>query len=131
LADLSPEAKVALLEMTHYMRDQLLRDSDWAAMAWSLEIRVPFVDSVLLSELAPLVFSPRGIRKHEMLEAISHPMKESIADRPKTGFGVPIREWLMSSVGGAERGLRGWAREVYTRWCTAHNCPMIIDVAKA
>ena len=62
---------------------------------------------------------------------ISHPMKESIADRPKTGFGVPIREWLMSSVGGAERGLRGWAREVYTRWCTAHNCPMIIDVAKA
>jgi hypothetical protein len=48
-----------------------------------------------------------------------------------TGFGVPIREWLMSSVGGAERGLRGWAREVYTRWCAAHNCPMIIDVAKA
>jgi asparagine synthase (glutamine-hydrolysing) len=130
LTDLTPEAKVSVLEMTHYMRDQLLRDSDWAGMAWSLEIRVPFVDSVLLSELAPLLFTRRGVRKRDVLAAISHPMAETIANRRKTGFGVPIREWLMGSTGSAERGLRGWARDVYARWCPAHGCPMIIDVAK-
>ena len=130
LVDVPPEARVAVLELTRYMRDQLLRDSDWAAMAWSLEIRTPFVDSVLLAELAPLLFSPRGIGKHEMLSAISHPMKEKIGNRPKTGFGVPIREWLNSSPGGTERGLRGWAKQVYALWCGAHNCPMIINVEK-
>ncbi|HKO10374.1 MAG TPA: asparagine synthase (glutamine-hydrolyzing), partial [Acidobacteriaceae bacterium] len=36
--------KVSALEMTYYMRTQLLRDADWAGMAHSVEIRVPFVD---------------------------------------------------------------------------------------
>jgi asparagine synthase (glutamine-hydrolysing) len=131
IADLPPEAQVAALEMTHYMRDQLLRDSDWAGMASSLEIRVPFVDSMLLSELAPLLFSRRGIQKRDMLVAISHPMTDTIASRPKTGFDMPIHEWLLSSTASAERGLRGWARHVYAHWCASNNCPMIIDVEKA
>jgi asparagine synthase (glutamine-hydrolysing) len=42
-----PEAKVSVLEQCAYMRNQLLRDTDWASMAHSLEIRVPFVDGVL------------------------------------------------------------------------------------
>jgi asparagine synthase (glutamine-hydrolysing) len=38
-----------------------------------------------------------------------------ILNRRKTGFSVPVREWLMQSGSrqGGERGLRGWAREVY------------------
>ena len=47
--------KVSALELSWYMRNQLLRDSDWAGMAHSLEIRVPFVDAELFRRLAPLL----------------------------------------------------------------------------
>ena len=40
--------KVAALETSLYMRNQLLRDADWASMAHSLEVRVPLVDVQLL-----------------------------------------------------------------------------------
>ena len=46
--------KIAVLESSLYMRNQLLRDTDWASMAHSLEVRVPLVDSKLLSQLAPI-----------------------------------------------------------------------------
>ena len=47
-------AKVASLESSIYMRNQLLRDTDWASMAHSLEVRVPLVDAVLLrADTAP------------------------------------------------------------------------------
>src|SRR5208283_4030753 len=49
----SPHLKVAALEMTWYMRHQLLRDTDWASMDHSLEVRVPLVDVDLLRALAP------------------------------------------------------------------------------
>ena len=40
--------KIAVLESSLYMRNQLLRDTDWASMAHSLEVRVPLVDIKLL-----------------------------------------------------------------------------------
>ena len=40
----SDVGRVCALESAHYMRNQLLRDADWAGMAHSLEIRVPLVD---------------------------------------------------------------------------------------
>ena len=45
---LLPFARVATLGILLYMRNQLLRDADWAGMAHSVEIRVPLVDAVLL-----------------------------------------------------------------------------------
>ena len=43
-------ARVATMEAALYMRNQLLRDTDWASMAHSLEVRTPLVDAVLLRE---------------------------------------------------------------------------------
>ena len=56
--------KVAVLESSLYMRNQLLRDTDWASMAHSLEVRVPLVDVKLLSQLAPTTtrYRPRSKR---------------------------------------------------------------------
>src|SRR5215469_14827254 len=58
----SNHARICVLESAHYMRNQLLRDVDWAGMAHSLEIRVPLVDSKLLSTLAPIlpILGPGG-----------------------------------------------------------------------
>jgi asparagine synthase (glutamine-hydrolysing) len=38
----------------------------------------------------------------------------AVLDRPKTGFVVPVRDWIAGGgAGGGERGLRGWARQVH------------------
>lgn len=107
-------AKVATLEMEVYMRNQLLRDSDWAGMAHSLEIRVPFVDATLLERIAPLLMAPTQLGKGEMARTASTPLPSAVLDRPKTGFAVPVRDWLLkeapSRPGSRERGLRGWAK---------------------
>jgi asparagine synthase (glutamine-hydrolysing) len=47
-------AKIAILGASLYIRNQLLRDTDWASMADSLEVRVPLVDATLLRASAPI-----------------------------------------------------------------------------
>ncbi|PKU24459.1 asparagine synthase (glutamine-hydrolyzing) [Telmatospirillum siberiense] len=111
-----PRTKVAALEMAIYMRNQLLRDSDWAGMAHSVEIRVPFVDQTLLTQLAPLLIGPSPLSKRDMVSILRNPLPDSVLNRPKTGFNAPIREWIakgeMIDCGASERGLRGWARYI-------------------
>lgn len=112
----STHAMLLVLETSWYMRDRLLRDADWASMAHSLEIRVPFVDHVLLEALAPALASARPFTKIEMALTPHRRLPDEILDRPKTGFSVPVREWLLNSrVGSAppERGLREWAKFVH------------------
>jgi len=106
--------KVAALELTWYMRHQLLRDTDWASMAHALEVRVPLVDIVLLRSLGPYMQAGRGLSKALMARTPTRPLPEEVLRRSKTGFTVPIRQWLMANrqVCG-ERGLRGWARFIY------------------
>lgn len=107
--------KVTALELKWYMRNQLLRDSDWAGMAHSIEIRVPFVDIGLLRMLRPLLCSDHPPSKLDMARTAVPPLPKEVLKRPKTGFGIPVREWSAKAVTGYpnERGLRGWARSVY------------------
>jgi asparagine synthase (glutamine-hydrolysing) len=86
---------VATLEASLYMRNQLLRDTDWASMAHSLEVRVPLVDAVLLSKLAELgiAVGQRNI-KSLLAEAPSRPLPSGTTQRRKTGFNVPIARWI-------------------------------------
>jgi asparagine synthase (glutamine-hydrolysing) len=102
--------RVSALEMSYYMRTQLLRDADWAGMAHSVEIRVPLVDMKLLEQLAPLRASHFSPRKPQFVRCLRNPLPEEVVDRPKSGFVVPVREWIQESPG---RGLRHWARHVY------------------
>ena len=113
-----PRAKVAALEMAWYMENQLLRDADWAGMAHSLEIRVPLVDVELFAQVAPHIGGAAAPTKQAMAAALAKPLPEAVLKRPKSGFSVPVREWLEGGESGAggvgvERGLRGWARRVY------------------
>ncbi len=56
----TPYARVVAMESSFYLRNQLLRDMDWASMAHSLEVRVPLVDAHLLQRLAPLLVPSRA-----------------------------------------------------------------------
>jgi asparagine synthase (glutamine-hydrolysing) len=104
----SDRLRVSALEMSWYMRNQLLRDSDWAGMAHSLEIRVPLVDLNLLRSVIPLVMHSQG--KAEMARTPALPLPDAIRKRRKTGFNIPVREWLAEADPHSYgRGLRGWA----------------------
>jgi len=87
----SEVAIVGSLESTRYLQNQLLRDSDWASMAHSLELRTPFVDWPLLNKLAPLVDHFQGGNGKRILAAsAARPLPESIVNHRKTGFGLPL-----------------------------------------
>ena len=94
----SAHAKVAVLESALYMRNQLLRDTDWASMAHSLEVRVPLVDSVLLQVVAPLIVGGQNLTpKAVMAAAPLLPLPGKITHRAKTGFSIPIGGWISDS----------------------------------
>jgi asparagine synthase (glutamine-hydrolysing) len=95
LEDMNAFQQVACLESVRYMRNQLLRDSDWVGMAHSLEIRVPLVDSVLTEAVIGLAASGRlGKGKALLPQTLTHPLPSHVLQRPKTGFVVPTWRWL-------------------------------------
>jgi asparagine synthase (glutamine-hydrolysing) len=90
-------SNISTLESSLYLRNQLLRDTDWAGMAHSVEIRTPLVDSKLLTDLAPH-FARAKPPDGKMLLANSpkDPLPDVVMQRVKTGFGIPIRTWYAS-----------------------------------
>ncbi len=119
--------KLTVLEQSWFMRNQLLRDADWAGMAHSIEIRVPMVDVELQRKLAPLVMSAHPPSKAHMARTPHLSLPDAILNRRKTGFNIPVQQWFQpSQAGGAERGLRSWAKKVYvaqTRHSPSSNAP--------
>jgi asparagine synthase (glutamine-hydrolysing) len=108
----NPYARVAALESSMYLRNQILRDVDWASMAHSLEVRVPLVDAHLLRKLAPALVTRRKRGKTLLADAPRPPLPPEVRNRRKTGFTVPIKEWLKEE-GHSEFGKRAWARKVF------------------
>src|SRR5205814_493244 len=74
----NPHARVAALETAWYMRNQLLRDADWAGMAHSLEIRVPLVDAVLLRAVAPFLISASNPTKQGFAHLPVQPLPKAL-----------------------------------------------------
>lgn len=101
--------RVAALEASLYMRNQLLRDADWASMAHSVEVRTPLVDAALLRQIAPLLIEERSAGK----EAFGAALPPWLRDRPKRGFFVPLLEWLDLPADGTSTRMRSWARRVF------------------
>jgi asparagine synthase (glutamine-hydrolysing) len=116
----SIHTQIAVLESCWYMQNQLLRDADWASMAHSLEVRVPFVDAHLLAELAPAIASDRPPTKRDLC-ACSGELSTFISERAKTGFTTPVRKWIATEEDKHVYGLRGWAGQVHRRFREAED----------
>ncbi|WP_291856900.1 asparagine synthase-related protein, partial [Marinilabilia sp.] len=89
-------SRVSVAEMTTYMQNVLLRDSDQMSMAHALEVRVPFLDHELVEYVLSL---PDGIKspvtpKKLLVESMSDLLPDYIVNRPKMGFVFPWRDWL-------------------------------------
>jgi asparagine synthase (glutamine-hydrolysing) len=98
---------VHVLETAHYMRNQLLRDSDWASMAWSVELRVPLVDAWLRARLAARGFEPaRSEGKAELVRQAAPELPREVLERKKTGFRIPIAEWMNPELAAKRPGER-------------------------
>jgi asparagine synthase (glutamine-hydrolysing) len=104
-------AQIAALESCCYLRNQLLRDADWAGMAHSVEIRVPFVDRVVLESLGPAVASSRPPRKSDLASVLAN-LPAALQGRRKTGFSTPARQWATGEADPGRRGLEHWANLV-------------------
>lgn len=89
--------EISFLEISRYMRNQLLRDSDVMSMAWGLELRVPLVDKQVLEAISIIPSSQRlAIGKQLLIEAFPE-LPDWLINRPKKGFSFPFDLWLRKS----------------------------------
>jgi len=90
-------AAVSLFEVSTYMVNTLLRDSDQMGMAHSIEIRVPFLDKNVVDLVLSL---PGEIRlkgdgpKPLLRSALRDKLDSTWIERPKMGFIFPFDEWF-------------------------------------
>ncbi len=114
-------SRVGALESVIYLRNQLLRDADWAGMAHSTEMRTPFVDFTLLREAAAMVptLNLHGEGKRILSQTPAIALPAVITNRLKTGFNVPTGHWVADkhAVQRSNKGSasRVWSSEVYSR----------------
>ena len=104
LAGRSPVSAVAALEQRLFLGERLLRDTDAASMAVSLETRLPLVDSVVVEAVNRLPddrrFEPLG-RKQVLRRIGLDGLDPALFERPKRGFVLPFDTWIRSSLGRA------------------------------
>jgi asparagine synthase (glutamine-hydrolysing) len=94
-----PADAVSYLELTRYMRNQLLRDSDVFSMAHGLELRVPFVDARLFDALVAIPASVRLRKGKQLLLDAVPEIPPWVRNQPKRGFQFPFQEWMQREFG--------------------------------
>jgi asparagine synthase (glutamine-hydrolysing) len=94
---LDPINRVSYLESHWYMRNTLLRDSDFMSMAHGLELRVPFLDRPLVEACFRIPGNKKlqgDLPKSLLLANLGVELPREIVNRPKRGFTLPFERWL-------------------------------------
>jgi asparagine synthase (glutamine-hydrolysing) len=93
---------VSCFELQSYMVNTLLRDTDSASMASSLEVRVPFLDHRLVEFVGRLPKSAkynRDVPKSLLVEALSDLLPDEVVGQSKRTFTLPWEVWLRGPLG--------------------------------
>jgi len=103
-ADLDPINAHSLLELSLYMANMLLRDTDQMSMAHGLEVRDPLLDYLLVETLAQMPGCLKLARGHHrcskslLVDALPVGLPREVLRRPKMGFVFPWNHWLRNEL---------------------------------
>jgi asparagine synthase (glutamine-hydrolysing) len=98
----TPLSAISVMEQRIFLGERLLRDTDAASMAASIETRLPLVDQVLLTQVdrLPQALRYEPVRSKSMLRRIGlQGLDPALFTRPKSGFDLPYDRWLRCSLG--------------------------------
>jgi len=125
VADAPVVTRLQHLDLMTYLPFDILTKVDIAAMANSLEVRVPLLDHHLVELAATmpaeLKLAPTAAgyeKKYALKQLAARRYPATLIDRPKMGFGVPIGEWMAGP-------LRG---EVEQRLLRSADLPVFFDM---
>jgi asparagine synthase (glutamine-hydrolysing) len=106
--ELDPLDRMTLADSLSYLTDDILQKVDRAAMAVALETRVPFLDKDVVefaARIPPGMKVRDGRGKWLVRQVLYQHVPANLVDRPKTGFGIPIDDWLRGP-------LKSWASDL-------------------
>jgi asparagine synthase (glutamine-hydrolysing) len=93
--DSDPVNTYSAFELSNYLRNTLLRDTDTMSMAHALEVRVPFLDHKVVEYAFRIHGSAKlrnGVNKPSLVDAVPELPTQSV-NRPKMGFSLPLDAW--------------------------------------
>src|SRR5258708_10983452 len=94
---IDPLDRMTLADSLSYLTDDILQKVDRAAMSVSLETRVPFLDRDVVAfscRVSPDLKVRNGEGKWLVRQVLGRHVPARVVDRPKTGFGIPLDDWL-------------------------------------
>jgi asparagine synthase (glutamine-hydrolysing) len=93
-------SRVSIAEITGYMQNILLRDTDQMSMTHALEVRVPFLDYTLVEYVLSLPdhFKSLHSPKKLLVDSLGDLLPEAIVNRPKMGFTLPWDNWMRTEL---------------------------------
>jgi asparagine synthase (glutamine-hydrolysing) len=95
--NLNVSEQQALFDLRFYLKDDLLTKVDRATMQFSLETRVPLLDYRIVSfalNLDPALKMKDGKSKYLLRKILFKYVPETLFDRPKWGFSIPLERWM-------------------------------------
>ncbi len=93
-------SQVSIAEISTYMQNVLLRDTDQMSMAHALEVRVPFIDYTLVEYVLGISDKHKSISspKKLLVDSLGELLSNEIVNRPKMGFTFPWKHWMKNEL---------------------------------
>lgn len=119
--------RMQALDFAGYLSDDILAKVDRAAMATSLETRVPFLHTGVMDLAWSMPTSyhlHQGQSKALLRQVLYRHVPKTLIERPKMGFGVPLAQWLRGP-------LRAWAEDLLAEASMRHAGLLAVEPIRA
>lgn len=95
--------RICYTDLNMFMLGLNLTYTDRASMAASVEVRVPFIDKLVITRVMQMPGNLKiknGVQKYILKKASKKYLPKIIIYRPKASFGAPIRSWISNDLKG-------------------------------